>query len=74
MTAINDWDRFEAHWQSLKELIDKTTDVDLLDTVAADLQRLVDHASERCTGLEDGTASAGTADETAPATPEAQPG
>ena len=74
MTAITDWDRFDAHWQSLKELIDKTSDVDLLDSIAADLQRLVDHASERCTGLEAATASAGTADEPPTATPQAPPG
>lgn len=74
MTAITDWDRFEAHWKSLKEMIDKTADVDLLDSIAADLQRLVNHTSERCTALETGTASTGTADEPSPTTPQAQSG
>ena len=74
MTAITDWERFEAHWQSLKELIDKTADIDLLDTIAADLQRLVAHASERCTELEANTASTGTADESPTVTPQATPG
>ena len=69
MTAITDWDRFEAHWQSLKDLIDKTTDVELLDSIAADLQRLVNHASERCTELE--VAIGGGIEQPAPITPEA---
>ena len=52
MTAITDWDRFEAHWQDLKEMVDKTADVELLDTIEADLSRLANHARERSVVLE----------------------
>ena len=74
MTAITDWDRFEAHWQSLKELIDGTADDELLDTIAADLQRLVSHAMERCFQLETAAPAAEPAERSAPATPEAHSG
>ena len=74
MTAITDWDRFEAHWQSLKDLIDKTTDVELLDSIAADLHRLVNHASERCTELEAGAAAPEAPEQPPPITPATHPG
>ena len=52
MTAITDSDRFDAHWQSLNELIDNTRDTELLESIETDLQRLANHAREHCRRLE----------------------
>ena len=71
MTAITDSDRFDAHWQSLNDLIDNTTDTELLDSMEADLQRLANHARERCRRPEADAPPTGIVGQPAPITPKA---
>lgn len=71
MTAITDSDRFDAHWQSLNDLIAKSTDAELLDSIEADLHRLANQARERCTKVEADTAATDIAGQSTPVTPKA---
>ena len=72
MTAIADSDRFDAHWQSLNDLIDNTSDTELLDSMETDLQRLANHARERCRRLEADAPATEIAGQPAPIKPKTQ--
>lgn len=71
MTAIADSDRFDAHWQSLNDLIDNTNDTELLDSIETDLHRLANQARDRCAKLEANAPPTDIPGQPAPITPKA---